>query len=172
MPPKVHIVGLAGSGKTTLAGWIGEQFGVVVRDLDFVAYDPHGRERNSDELAVLIEEIRAGSGWVTEGAYHSHWLIPLLEDADTIAWLDVALHKAITRIVKRHVRAELSRNNMHPGWRKLWRFVNYSRKTGSLQRTETEELLLAYRTKVVRCRTSRDVEQFKRTLFALPAMPS
>lgn len=158
---KVHIIGLAGSGKTTLSQWIGDTFDVSVHDLDFVVYDVAG-ERPLAEINTRIDAIRARPGWVTEGAYHDEWLRPLLDDASAIAWLDVPLRICFARIVKRHVRAELTRNNPHPGWRRLARFLNYTWHTSSEQRAETSALLSAYGDKVAHCRTSRDVTAFKR----------
>ena len=164
--PKVYVIGIPGSGKSTLARWIGQEFGIIPRDLDFVAYGADGRERTPEEIAAQIEAIRSATRWVTEGAYHDDWLKPLLDDAHAIAWLDVPLSACLTRIIKRHVRAELGRNNAHPGWRRLVWFLNYTRRTARQQRLETAALLSAYSDKVTRCRSSRDVAIFKQTMIA------
>jgi shikimate kinase len=163
---RAHIIGIPGSGKSTLARWIGQEFGIVARDLDFVAYGTDGHERTPEEIAAQIEEIRSAARWVTEGAYHGDWLKPLLDEAHAIAWLDAPLSACLTRIVKRHVRAELARNNAHPGWRRLVWFLNYTRRTARQQRLETATLLSAYPDKVTRCRSSRDVATFKQTMTA------
>lgn len=161
---KIHVIGLAGSGKTTLARWIGERFDVPVHDLDFVVYDAETGERPASEISARVDAIRLGAGWVTEGAYHDAWCKPLLDDATHIAWLDVPLRTCVMRIVKRHVRAELARTNMHPGWRKLARFIDYTRRTARHQRDEIAELLEEYGSKVARCRSSSDVATLKRRL--------
>ncbi|MEX0749668.1 MAG: hypothetical protein WD359_02580, partial [Dehalococcoidia bacterium] len=138
---KVHVIGIAGSGKTTLARWIGDTFAVVAHDLDFVVYDVEKGERPHDEIVARVDEIRSLPGWVTEGAYHDAWLRPLLDEADAIAWLDVPLRACLARIVKRHVRAELARTNVHRGWRRLASFLVYIRRTARRQRAETVQLL-------------------------------
>jgi len=160
---KIHVIGLAGSGKTTLACWIGEMFALPVRDLDFVVYNAAG-ERPFAEINARIDAIRALPGWVTEGAYHDAWLRPLLDDAEHIAWLDLPLRVCITRIIKRHLAAELARNNMHPGWRKLASFIDYTRRTANSQRAETQVLLSSYSGKTTHCRSSSELATFKQCL--------
>lgn len=49
----VHIMGLAGSGKTTLARWIADTFDLSIHDLDWVAYDQHA-ERPLAEIERRI----------------------------------------------------------------------------------------------------------------------
>lgn len=157
---KIHIVGLAGSGKTTLGRWVSREFSMRVYDLDWIVYDAAG-ERPSAEILDRLGAIRAEAGCVTEGAYGEEWLLPLLDDADAIVWLDIPLRTCLARIIKRHIRAELARNNQHAGWRKLVRFLNYTRRTARVQETRTLELLSAYANKTVRCRSSRDVEAWR-----------
>lgn len=154
MVTKIHIIGIAGSGKTTLAERVSDHCGIPAFDLDPIVYDAEG-ERPAIEIARRIDEIRALDGWVTEGAYRDEWLRPLLDDADAIAWL------------KRHVVTELRRNNRHPGWRKLRRFLDYNRRTFRQQSRETRELIAAYGDKCVRVRRSSDANSF---LVNLPSL--
>jgi len=160
----VHIMGLAGSGKTTLARWLADTFDLSIYDLDWIAYDKHG-ERPLVEIERRIEDISRIGGWVTEGAYQESWIQPLLAGAESIVWLDLGLHTCILRMVKRHIRAELSGTNQHPGWARLLRFLNYTRRTSRLQRQRTRSLLSGYSGKVYRCRTSGDVASFKVALM-------
>ena len=163
---KVHIVGIAGSGKTTLARWLGDKFDVRAVDLDFVVYDFEAGERPTAEIARRIGEIRGLDGWVTEGAYRNAWLRPLLDDATAIVWLDVSVPRAMFRMVSRHARAEFTRTNQHPGWMRLLRFLNYNRRTARQQYAETVALLAAYPDKVFRCRSESDIAVFKARIGA------
>jgi adenylate kinase family enzyme len=166
--PNVHIVGLAGSGKTTLACWLADHLKLERHDLDWIVYDNDG-ERRTAEIEQRIETLMGFDGWVTEGAYGEPWLGPLLEGADRIVWLDVALTRCLFRMVKRHVAAELRRSNKHPGWRRLFRFMNYTRDSADDQRRRTAELLAPHHEKVRRCRSSRDVVAVKELLLAQAA---
>ena len=163
--PKVHISGLAGSGKTTLARGIADEFGSSAYDLDWIVYDQNG-ERPAAEIERRLQAIAEGRGWVTEGAYTQDFVTPLLERADAIVWLDPPLYACIFRIVKRHVRAELARNNPHPGWTRLLRFLNYTRTSANRQKQQTGSLLLRYHSKVYRCRSGSDVAAMKQVLAA------
>ena len=151
----IHIIGLAGSGKTSLSRAISTAHGIPAIDLDYEVYGPTG-ERPASELKARLNGILSREGWVTEGAYHEPWLDSLLTAADTIIWLDVPLRTSLFRITKRHLVAELARNNPHPGWRKLARFLTYTRRTASAQRKETRQILAAHKAKVVRCRSSEE----------------
>lgn len=153
---KLHIIGIAGSGKTTFADWASTTFNIPAIDLDPVVFSQAG-ERPRDELLRRLGEIQSRDAWITEGAYHDEWVSVLLDDADAIVWLDVPRWASLWRILKRHVRAELQGNNKHAGWRKLWRFMSYTARTGASQREATVTLLRPYQEKVARCRSSADV---------------
>jgi len=156
---RVHVVGPPGSGKTTLAGEISDIGDVPAHDLDWIVYDATG-ERPRAELLASIGEIRNHDGWVTEGAYAEDWVAALLEDADAIVWLDVPWRVCAFRMVRRHVRAELARNNRHPGWRKLFRFLRYTRRSAADHRARTRAMMAPYAAKAVRCRAASDVARF------------
>jgi hypothetical protein len=151
---RAHIIGIAGSGKTTLARKLAHWYGMAAIDLDGVAYNRVLGERSERDVAALIGDIRARRGWVTEGAYRNRWIEPLLADADRIIWLDVPVATCAFRMIRRHVIAELRRSNAHPGWRRLASFIDYTRRTAPTQRAETERLLAPHAAKVMRCGSS------------------
>ena len=162
---KVHIIGQAGSGKTTLARQLAASDGATAHDLDPIVYGPGG-QRSHAEVARSIEVILTENSWVTEGAYRDAWLTPLLDAADAIVWLDLPRRVCLWRIFRRHVLAELRRNNRHPGWRRLASFMRYTWEVHPRLRAETAELLAGYGEKVVRCRSAAEVSALGRSLRA------
>jgi shikimate kinase len=162
---RVHIIGLAGGGKTTLARWIGDTFDVPVHDLDWIAYDRH-QERPLAEVEQRALSIADTDAWVTEGAYQQPWIEPLLARATTIVWLDVPLRVCLYRMLKRHMLAEIARTNQHRGWVKLLRFMNYTRNSSGTQRARASALLQPHVARTVRCTTSAAVDQLKASLLS------
>ncbi len=111
-------------------------------------------------------------GWVSEGAYFA-WAEPLFRSADLVIWLDVPWRTASYRIVSRHIKATIARNNRWPGWRRLYRFWRWSsayyhdRTDPGLNdygnpntRQTVVQLLDPYKEKLAVCRTGRDIKDF------------
>jgi adenylate kinase family enzyme len=116
-----------GSGKTTLARRVGAQLSAPVYELDWVGWEREtGRERTVEEKLERVRAIAAEDTWVTEGTMLG-WTDPLLGAADLVVWLDVPWPVAVWRMLLRHARAELAGANPHPGWRRLLRFIWYTR---------------------------------------------
>lgn len=137
---RIHIIGAAGSGKTTVAQWVSQECGVPHSDLDFVSW-----ENGSGGLIPLekrladVETIANQPGWVTEGVY-LWWIESLVQAADEVVWLDLPPRICLTRIVVRHARKSLAGTNLHPGLGKLYRFVKW--QIDSYYRAEPADLAL------------------------------
>lgn len=176
---KVHIIGGAGSGKTTLAQWFQDELGLPCTFLDQVGWDATGKVPLDRRMAAL-DAILAQPRWVTEGAF-LWWTDPLLENADVIVWLDLPFRINAYRMVKRHVLADLRGNNPHPGYRNLFDFMtgvgrrHYMRQPlipkavdddFAITRAATQQVVARYADKLVRCRRPRDVRELQRQLCA------
>jgi molybdopterin-guanine dinucleotide biosynthesis protein len=176
---RVHVVGGAGSGKTTLARRLVDRLGAPHHDLDAVGYEGGaGPKRSLEARLADVRRIAAEPSWVTEGIY-LRWTEELLRAADLIVWLDVPWRVAAWRIVLRHVRADLTGTNRHRGYRKLARFVCGTRRyylaaappeptapddDFALSRAATAVALAPYAAKVVRCQSARDVARVEAEL--------
>ena len=67
---RVHIMGAAGSGKTTLAQRASARLACPWVELDAVAYEGgYARKRTLAERLASLQAIIAQSAWVTEGSY-------------------------------------------------------------------------------------------------------
>lgn len=115
-PRRIHVIGGPGTGKTTLAGGLGEALGLAVIHLDDIARvgGGTGRVRTPAERDPLVAAILAGDAWITEGV-HLGWTEPLLARAELIVWLEAATGSAAAgRIAERFVAgawAELRRRS-------------------------------------------------------------
>lgn len=184
-PKCIHIIGGAGSGKTTLAQQLGSHLGLPCYHLDKVAYE--GGAGRKIALDVKLESIRSiitQRGWITEGAF-LWWTDPLLKAADVIIWLDLPFHISAWRIVKRHVQLSLSGTNPHPGTLKLIHFlgrilVRQTRKTAlvpkaldddaATTRIAEAQILSKYSDKVIHCTRPVDVVKLKAQFLSSSSM--
>ena len=176
---RILIVGGAGSGKTTLARKLGTYLNIPFHDSDEVGYEGgFGAPRARNVQLADLEHITTQSAWVMDGAML--WTDMLLQRANTIVWLDLPWRIRRWRIITRHIKADLARNNRHSGYSKLYRFYMYSRNyerdltistpqppDGDIyeNRVTLEYYLQPYKEKVVHCRTAKDVAAFEQTII-------
>jgi adenylate kinase family enzyme len=174
---RIHIIGGAGSGKTTLARSLAAHRSAPVYDLDQVAYEGGaGAKRSLSARLMDVQRIAAEPNWVTEGIF-LWWTDELLRAADVVIWLDLPWHSAARRVVIRHLRASLAGTNRHRGIRRLLRFLRatwryYRSKSTPLapdddaatSRAATMEALAEHGTKVIHCRRPADVRNAMRVL--------
>jgi adenylate kinase family enzyme len=181
MPHRIHIVGAAGSGKTTLARQLASRIGAPVFDLDAVGYEKGAGAARPLHLRLAdVQAIADGPAWITEGVF-LWWIEPLLAAAEKIVWLDLPWPVAIWRIVLRHARLSWRGANPHAGLGNLYRFVrwqlaDYYRRPaisptapdddGAITRRATAEMLQPYQSKVIHLRTRRGVNALRRRFHA------
>ena len=172
---RIHIVGGPGSGKTTLARKVAIFLQAPFVELDVVGYENgSGAERPMEVRLTDIHRIAVQPSWVTEGIFLG-WTDELFKTADQVVWLDLPWRLVGWRIFIRHIRAELRGNNRHPGWMKLYRFMQWSRSyyisTAAVQdvvpdtdigetRVITEKYLAAFQDKLARCASPAQVKAY------------
>ncbi len=130
-------------------------------------------EARGDPLELIYREVTARvinmDAWIVDGAY-LEWTEPLLRQAEIIVWMDVPWRVASYRILSRHIKATIARNNPFPGWRQLYRFWLWSRRyykdrnppgiTWGVPHTRGTaiEHLAPYKNKLVVCHNQKDAE--------------
>ena len=183
---RVHILGGAGSGKSTLGRRLAASIPAPLYRLDALNFD--GRTEQTRPYADRIADVQgiaAQPAWVAEGIYLG-WTDALLEAADRIIWLDLSWQIALYRIVRRYLQASRRGTNQYPGIRRLLRFLRWSaayyRPTSPAQidalpeeslhsRAATARHLQAYTHKLTRCSTRAEVNNLLAALGITDGQP-
>lgn len=171
MNKKICIVGGPGAGKSTVARKLADRIGAPIFDLDECFWN--SGPKSPDELHAEMARIAGNRSWVAEGIY-TESAGDLIKKADVVLWIEVPLPIAIWRIVLRHVKRSLARNNQHPGTGRLLRFIRTTVKyhlgdrgagapLGTERRRYTRRFLAQFRGKVVGL-GSRDVARWIRAV--------
>ena len=167
MPPKrIHISGGPAAGKSTLSKQIADRLQLPRFELDELFL----KLRSNDLMAVEAARIAQQPAWVSGGVFLD-WAKPLFDEADLVVWLDVPWRVASFRILARHMKLTIARNNPFPGWKRLSRFWRWSRRYyrdaaieplnqyGAPNDRQTTVLFMeTYKSKLVLCRTNSDID--------------
>ena len=154
------------SGKTTLAGQLAERLALPHIELDALHHGPNWNEASADDLREKVTAALDGlDGWVVDGNYQRKIGSLVIDQADTIVWLDLPLRTQVLRMWRRTTRRIRDRTM-------LWNEGNYESWRGFLlppnslfwyevrhhgrRRREADEL--EARRDVVRLRTPAEVE--------------
>jgi adenylate kinase family enzyme len=122
---RVEVVGPSCSGKTTTARRLAAILGVPYVELDALHHDAGWTEAPAE---VLQERVRtaleaAPQGWVVDGTYFGKLGTLVLDQADTVVWLDIPFHTAIRRVLWRTVRRAARREELWNGNRESLRLA-------------------------------------------------
>jgi len=133
--PRIAVIGSSCSGKTTLAARLAAALGVAHVELDALHHGPNWQEASAEELRARVEaELEGLDGWVTDGNYMGKLGMCLIDQADTIVWLDPPLRKLLPRIYRRTRQRRRDRVELwNPGnfetWRGWWTLSSFAMRT-------------------------------------------
>jgi adenylate kinase family enzyme len=107
------VVGIPGSGKTTVSRTIAQRLGATHVELDALFHGPNWSEPTLGEFERRVAAALDGlESWVVDGNYRSRVGGFVLEQADTIVWLDLPLRVCLRRIWRRTWRRILAREEL------------------------------------------------------------
>jgi adenylate kinase family enzyme len=162
-PMKIYIIGSVGSGKTTLARKIAEKTGVAAYELDNVVWERHSegdRRRTPSERDAVLQDILKTDAWIIEGAQYVDWVLPAMQRADRILFLDPPNRIRKYRILKRFVRQELrlEKANYRPTLHILRRMFEWNAQFQTQGRQQVLHDLALFQEKTVLLRTKKDIQ--------------
>jgi len=98
---RIVIIGLAGSGKTTLAKKLVSILKINVYHLDRIFWQRDWKRIAEDERIDILQDIVQRKQWIIEGNYPGS-LEPCWDVADTIISLDLPFVLCLRRVIKRY----------------------------------------------------------------------
>lgn len=107
---KIHIIGGPGSGKSFIAQYLAERYGIPCLDLDEIFWNHEERDygaradtlKRDEALVAFLEQ----ESWIVEGAYY-RWLAPSFQKAESIFVLNPSRWLRQLRIIRRFFRRKL-----------------------------------------------------------------
>ncbi len=100
---RVLILGSAGSGKSTMAKWLGEMLDIEVIHLDSYFWNPGWTETPKEEWQIKLSELLEKDNWVMDGNWPDS-LEKRIKFADTIVFIDLPRAICLWRVVKRYFK--------------------------------------------------------------------
>ncbi len=100
---RIIIIGCGGSGKSMLAGWLGEKLNLPVIHLDQLFWRPGWVKAPHEEWISLHESAVSQQRWIIDGNFAST-LGSRLAACDTVIFMDFSRWRCLYNIVKRLVK--------------------------------------------------------------------
>lgn len=122
---RIHMIGAAGRGKTTLAPTLAAKLAPSIYHLDEL-YSKHSTAVSElfKLLSADVHCIATGSAWIAEGVFRG-WTVELLQRADLIIWLDIPWYLATWQQLVRFVRSGMKRPSSRSAVQKVILFFHF-----------------------------------------------
>jgi adenylate kinase family enzyme len=111
---RVSVVGVPGSGKTTVGRQLAASLGVPFVELDSIFHQPGWVDLPVDDFRKRVTEALTAPAWVADGNYSAVRDL-VWQRADTVVWLDLPRRRVMYRIILRTVRRALTRERLWNG---------------------------------------------------------
>jgi adenylate kinase family enzyme len=111
---RVSLVGVPGSGKTTVGRQLAASLGVPFVELDAIFHQPGWGELPRDDFRQRVSEVLTADGWVVDGNYSAAQDL-VWQRADTVVWLDLPRPLVMRRIILRTIRRAVTREHLWNG---------------------------------------------------------
>jgi len=144
---RIVVIGVTGSGKTTLAGQLSHRLDLPHIELDALHWEENWTPVPKNRFRQKVQAALAGEYWVVDGNY-SKVRDLIWPRAQTLIWLDYSLSFILWRQISRGLRRIVTReklwNNNRETWRKFFSrdsLILWAIKTHPRRRREIPQLL-------------------------------
>jgi adenylate kinase family enzyme len=165
---RVSVLGVSGSGKSTVGRAIAGRLGVPFVELDALHHGPGWTEATAEELRARVEPWVDQERWVIDGSYRSKLGDLVVARADTVVWLDLPVWLWLFRLARRTFVRIVTREELWNGNREQLRFLFTERpnifgwawRSHRRNRRELEAWAAGHpNVSLVRLRSTRDVDR-------------
>lgn len=173
---RVAVVGGSCAGKTTVARRLAAILEVPFIELDALNHEAGWTEAPHDVFRERVEAALAAApdGWVVDGNYRSRLGSSVLEQADTVVFLDPPFAVALARVLRRTLVRVVTRRELWNGNRETLRnafgrqsIVRWVVTTHKRYRTQIPERLReAGRESYVHLRSGRETRRWLQSIQA------
>ncbi|UCF10981.1 MAG: adenylate kinase [Candidatus Bipolaricaulota bacterium] len=111
---RINVIGVCGSGKTTVGRILAARLGLPFVELDALAWGPEWTLSSDEDLRRRVDEGTRGDAWVLDGNY-SRFRDLVWPRADTIVWLDYSFPRAFSQLLWRTLRRCATREELWSG---------------------------------------------------------
>jgi adenylate kinase family enzyme len=127
---RVQVIGGSCAGKSTTSRRLAAILGVPYIELDALHHDPGWTEAPAEVFRERVTSAIAAAraGWVVDGNYFGKLDSLVLDQADTIVWLDIPYRTAIRRVLWRTLHRSWRREELWNGNRESFR-IAFSRES-------------------------------------------
>jgi len=160
---RISVVGVSGSGKSTVARMAAARLGVPCIELDAIHHGPNWTEIPISELRRIVTELVAGETWVIDGNYRKVRDL-IWGRATMVVWVDPSRSVVMAQVLWRSFLRAVTRQELWHGNReRIYKWIDpehpirWAWRTYSMLRTEHESLMAPH---WVRLRSRRDVRRW------------
>ena len=170
MVSRIRIIGVAGTGKTTLARKLAKILKCRNYELDDIYWKrKFDLKRPFLERRKLANKVSKKEKWIIEGG-SSFWAKSTFKRADVILFLDAPMHKIAYRVIKRHIHRRILKKHRETlkDAVELVRYAHYKKNLPKSHPKSYDLVLKSYRNKIRHLHTNKQISSFVKNLEKQP----